>query len=76
MKIELKKDLCMAHGTCVVLAPEYFESGQDGFVALVPGAEALGDKPALRLAESSCPMQVIEVIEGGRTAELHGAERW
>jgi ferredoxin len=61
MKIELNRGQCMAHGICAEVAPDYFTPDLDGYVSLTPGATDRGDSPELRLAEASCPMQVIAV---------------
>jgi ferredoxin len=61
IEIELAKELCMAHGICVELAPAYFTPDEDGYVSLTPGAEERGDSAELQLAAGSCPMSVITV---------------
>jgi ferredoxin len=68
MRIELKRDRCMAHGVCMEVAPAYFEPDEEGYVALRPGAIQLGDHPDLRLAEMNCPMQAIVVHDAPTSA--------
>jgi ferredoxin len=62
MKISVDRERCCGAGTCVSLAPEVFDQGDDdGLVILLdehPGAE-LHD--AVRKAVDVCPAGAIEV---------------
>lgn len=63
MKISVDRDRCCAAGTCVTLAPDVFDQGDDdGIVVLLredPGDE-LHD--AVRKAEEVCPASAIRSL--------------
>lgn len=60
MKIDLNLDACIGSGSCEMLAPDVFEVGEDGYVALLdtPGDERLAEVQA---AAATCPTGVITV---------------
>ena len=60
MKIDLNLDACIGSGSCEMLAPDVFEVGEDGYVAVLntPGDDRLADVQA---AATSCPTGVITV---------------
>ena len=64
MRIVVDPDACTGHGRCYTLAPEVYESDDDGYCATreleVP--EAL-EAPARRGA-AGCPERAITVTEG------------
>lgn len=58
LRIEIDRGRCSGHGRCYMLAPELFDSDDDGFpVVLVEDAEPFGDDAAN--AVSNCPEQAI-----------------
>lgn len=60
MKISVDRDRCCAAGTCVTLAPDVFDQGDDdGIVVLL--RENPGDEwhDAVRTAEQVCPASAI-----------------
>lgn len=59
MKVEVNKDLCIGCGSCVALAPDTFEFGDDGL------AEAKDQTitEEVRDAAESCPTDAIQVNE-------------
>ena len=64
MKIVLHKEKCLGCGSCVSVAPEYFEL-KDGIVNLKKEPD-LNDPKILeqvKLAASLCPSGVIDIIE-------------
>ncbi len=46
---------CLGTGGCEALAPEVFEVGDDGVVALLVAEVGPGDEDAVRDAVDSCP---------------------
>jgi len=62
MRIVLDSDACQGHGRCYALAPDLFDTDDDGYsVLLVDGEvpEALQD--AARLAADNCPEFAITI---------------
>lgn len=60
MRIILDSEACQGHGRCYALAPDLFDTDDDGYaVLLVDGdvPEALQD--AARLAADNCPEYAI-----------------
>lgn len=62
MKIKLDNSKCQGHGRCYALAPDLFESDDEGYAVLL----ATGDVPEGRekdaqLAADNCPEYAIEV---------------
>ena len=62
MRIKLDNAKCQGHGRCYALAPELFESDDEGYAVL----KAKGDVPTEReddaiLAADNCPEYAIEV---------------
>jgi len=62
MRIHLDVETCQGHGRCYGLAPELFDSDEDGHAVLLDA----GDLPAdlerkARLAADNCPEQAIRV---------------
>jgi len=63
MKIKINKDKCLGCGTCVAIAPEVFEIGEDGKSKIKEGADLEKNKDLLLQAKEGCPTQAIEVEE-------------
>ena len=65
MEVILDRDMCQSHAACVGEAPEVFQVGEDGRVALLPGMDrppaALHEK--VRLAAKHCPTRTIRLVE-------------
>jgi len=64
MRIAVSESLCSGHGRCYVLAPDVFESDDDGFcnlrgqaVDVAPGQEA-----AATTAVDACPEGAISIV--------------
>jgi ferredoxin len=56
--VEVDRERCVGSGTCEMLAPDVFEVGNDGVVAVLrPGAD--GD--AVREAVQQCPTQALSL---------------
>lgn len=63
MRVSVDGDLCAGHGRCYALAPDVFDSDDDGHgvVRLTEVPPSLGE--AARLAARNCPERAITVIE-------------
>ncbi|MGY1689946.1 ferredoxin [Geodermatophilus sp. SYSU D01105] len=63
MRVVVDRERCIGSGQCEVLAPEVFEVGDDGVVAVLrpePGAE---DEAAVRDAVAQCPTTALSLTE-------------
>ncbi|MFD8259053.1 ferredoxin [Streptomyces griseoluteus] len=61
--IEIDKDLCIGAGQCTLAAPSVFTQDDDGYSALLPGAEDGAGSPMLGEAARACPVGAITVTE-------------
>lgn len=62
MRIRYDRDACQGHGRCYSLAPEVFDSDEEGYAVL----KITGEVPAAlegdaRLAADNCPEFAIEI---------------
>ena len=65
MRITLDSAACQGHGRCYALAPELFDSDDEGYAVLkvVDGVVPAGQEDAARLAADNCPEYAIEVTD-------------
>ena len=63
MKIHLDSGKCQGHGRCYALAPDLFDSDDEGYAVLrIDGAEVpAGMESAAQLASDNCPEYAITV---------------
>jgi len=62
MKIVFDRAKCQGHGRCYSLAPEVFESDDEGYAVLLCSADVpAGLEDAARLAADNCPEYAITV---------------
>jgi ferredoxin len=63
MKIYLDSGKCQGHGRCYALAPDLFDSDDEGYSVLrIDGAEVpAGMEGAAQLASDNCPEYAITV---------------
>lgn len=62
MRIRLDNEKCQGHGRCYALAPELFESDEEGYSVLKVTGEVPPDlEEKARLAADNCPEFAIEV---------------
>jgi ferredoxin len=64
VKIKYDRSTCQGHNRCYMLAPELFDTDDEGYAILLVD----GDVPAeleekARLAADNCPEFAIEIIE-------------
>jgi ferredoxin len=65
MKVTVDTDKCCGAGTCVLVAPEVFDQGEDdGIVILLDAEPAEGLHAAVREAASVCPAAAIQLSDG------------
>ncbi len=65
MRVTIDMDKCQGHGRCYGVAPDLFDSDDEGYAVLL-GATADGTVPsgqeaAAQLAADNCPEYAIEV---------------
>ena len=60
MRIEVDRDRCVGSGTCEMLAPDVFEVGDDGVVAVLRPDVA---DDAVHDAVQQCPTQALRLAD-------------
>ena len=56
MRLRLDNEKCQGHGRCYALAPDLFESDEEGYSVLkVDGDVPAGSEGAAQLAVDNCP---------------------
>jgi ferredoxin len=64
MRIVFDREKCQGHGRCYGLAPDLFESDDEGYaVLLVPGEVPADRQDDARLAADNCPEFAITIEE-------------
>ena len=64
MRIVLDSEKCQGHGRCYALAPELFDSDDEGYSVLkVEGEVPAGLERQAMLAVDNCPEYAIEIEE-------------
>ena len=64
MRIRYDRDTCQGHGRCYSLAPELFDSDDEGYaVVLVTGDVPEAQQQAARLAADNCPEFALTIEE-------------
>jgi ferredoxin len=65
MRITLDSSACQGHGRCYSLAPEVFDTDDEGYaVLLVTGEVPPALEEAARLAADNCPEYAITIVDG------------
>lgn len=65
MRIRFDREACQGHNRCAMVAPELFDTDEEGYaVLLVDGEVPAGLEEQASLAADNCPEYAIEV-EGG-----------
>jgi ferredoxin len=60
-RVSIDSDVCIGSGQCVLNAPSVFDSDEDGFGLVRPGAEDGRGEPMLKEAARACPVQAISL---------------
>jgi ferredoxin len=64
VRITLDSDLCQGHGRCYGLAPQVFDTDDEGYaVLLVDGEVPEHLESAARLAADNCPEYAITISD-------------
>ena len=63
MKVEVDRERCQGHGRCYVLAPEVFESDDDGYGFAISAEVAPQFAEAARKGAGNCPEDAITITE-------------
>ena len=62
MRIILDREKCQGHGRCYALAPELFDTDDEGYAVLKADGELGGDQEDdARIAADNCPEYAITV---------------
>ena len=62
-RVEVDRERCVGSGTCEMLAPDLFEVGDDGIVAVLrPDADG-ADVVAAEDAVQACPTQALSLVD-------------
>jgi ferredoxin len=63
MKIIFERDKCQGHGRCYALAPDVFESDDEGYAVLLVDGDTVPPEleAAAQLAADNCPEYAITV---------------
>ena len=62
MHIALDSEKCQGHGRCYALAPELFDTDDEGYAVLKADGELAGDQEDdARIAADNCPEYAITV---------------
>lgn len=63
MKIKYERDSCQGHNRCYMLAPELFDTDDEGYaILLVDGVVPAELEAKAQLAADNCPEYAIEII--------------
>jgi ferredoxin len=63
MRIIVDQERCTGIGICESLAPDFFEVGDDGALALIREDFGAGDRAIIEQAVQSCPAQALSITE-------------
>ena len=64
MKVTVDKDRCCGAGTCVLVAPDVFDQGEDDGIVILLNPQPPADLQAsVREAASVCPAAAIQLSE-------------
>lgn len=63
MKIKYNRDACQGHNRCYMLAPELFDTDDEGYaILLVDGTVPPELEEKAQLAADNCPEYAIEIV--------------
>ena len=61
-RIALDGERCVGSGACESLAPDFFEVGDDGVVAVLRPEPTDADLPDVEAAVRTCPTRALELL--------------
>ena len=62
-RIEVDRERCVGSGTCEMLAPDLFEVGDDGIVAVLRPEPDGADVEAAEDAVQACPTSALDLVD-------------
>ena len=62
-RIEVDRERCVGSGTCEMLAPDLFEVGDDGIVAVLRPEPDGADVDLAEDAVQACPTQALSLVD-------------
>ena len=62
-RIDVDRERCVGSGTCEMLAPDLFEVGDDGIVAVLRQEPDGTDVDAAEDAVQACPTQALSLVD-------------
>ena len=62
-RIDVDRERCVGSGTCEMLAPDLFEVGDDGIVAVLRPEPDGADVDAAEDAVQACPTQALSLVD-------------
>jgi ferredoxin len=61
MKLTIDTEICTGHGRCYVVAPDLFDSDDDGRGVVLRAEVPPELEPSARTAEASCPERAVRL---------------
>jgi ferredoxin len=61
MKVFVDNERCQGHGRCYVLAPDVFESDDDGYGRVISEDVPPGSEASAETGRASCPERAISI---------------
>ena len=62
-RIALDEERCVGSGACEALAPDFFEVGDDGVVAVLRPVPEADEVPDVAAAVQQCPTRALQLVE-------------
>ena len=62
-RVEVDRERCVGSGSCEMLAPEVFEVGDDGVVAVLRPLSGPDDRALAEDAVQACPTRALSLID-------------
>ena len=62
-RVEVDRERCVGSGSCEMLAPEVFEVGDDGVVAVLLPLSGPDDRALAEDAVQACPTRALSLID-------------
>jgi len=62
MKVIIDRNLCTGHGRCYMLAPDVFDTDQEGYSVLLREEVPPALEAQARTAERNCPEGAIRLV--------------
>jgi ferredoxin len=62
-RVAVDRERCVGSGTCEMLAPDLFEVGDDGIVAMLRPDLASDDVDPAEEAVRACPTQALDLVD-------------